>query len=519
MKRKNVLTGSAHRLSSQAQLTGSAHRLSRSYLGVIFLFLSVLFFSCQQEQFNTPTEKTPSTNLGKVVSSFAPSDSVVEYEPSYQMISDIMYEHMLYNRLKYNVEDYLLPESYGPVLIQKYDSIESVYEGMSLDAQLDHLVSEGVMSVELRQAIEDLNAGSQVAADQLAYLEEQLYSESNSNLTYDERVLLRSFIAALIGYFRYYDDIRSMQVDTSNSRRGGVELREEIDCEYTWDEKVGDFVPIIVATISLYKFYKSGDLDNLKEAITVIIPIYGIYKQVKKIRKKLKDEKFCKQCLLRDHVIEVTGNCDNAAYFHWIGGPLTRKVDGYSVKNGYPPTFFIDIDDKILITQTAPQPQLLVVQSKPWCERDGETKYWEGVNHYTIITDLFEEQAKVPSGSLQYLGKSKFSFPKPTSNVYVEYTYEKTEEYDLSGKAFKEAYLDVLGPNGVRENVKSVQFDKTSRKLTVTWAVDRNHWDHFLRYGSVLGKVELEVINYCPDGRVRAFPLIVQITSKPQQEQ
>jgi len=156
--------------------------------------------------------------------------------------------------------------------------------------------------------------------------------------------------------------------------------------------------------------------------------------------------------------------------------------------------------------------------TRPWCERDGETKYWDGVDDYTIITDLYEEQAKVPSGSLQYLGEAKFLFPKPTSNVYVEYRYEKTAEYDLSGKAFKEAYLDILGLNGVSENVKSVQFDKANRKLTVTWAVDRHHWDHFLRHGSVLGKVELEVINYCPDGQVRAFPLIVQLTSKKQQE-
>gem|GEM_PF-3124130 len=156
---------------------------------------------------------------------------------------------------------------------------------------------------------------------------------------------------------------------------------------------------------------------------------------------------------------------------------------------------------------------MLQVTVFPICIKDD--KYVKLVNSTrTTFANLFNLKISVPVGAVYYHGDKVLEFPDPTGGPYDSYNYEETVVYDLTGLAFKETWLDVTGLTAVRKNVKEVKFDKANKKLTVTWRISPSSWNEFYSYCSTEGRVELEVVNTCPGGHTRVFPLIVEITSR-----
>lgn len=429
----------------------------------------------------------------------------VDYFETY----DIIKEHLLYHQGVYEPYEYFFSESQYNEMVPSIDSINNLYSSYSLEELLDELESQGLFSSELKdQFLVEMENYLATSLDHNDYYLQRQQEILASDMNEFEISTLQNELAIMHAFYEYTMEVQRNYEAADSLMNGQINFRDENVCEIDWEAVAlaaaeGSLGGFLISLPDIIKKKDPKKTKTKKIATAFFKAILGaMVGGAIEWWNQFKDTEFCKECLVLSLSKEFTHLCDDGAYYTPHAGSKASSFSWVNV-NAIPSTATTVPGQTLLLHQVDPNFNIVMDITSNCLNKDHEitelTAEWKDNIHTT--------QALVPAGDLSILGKALFNFKKPTNDSYASYYYEVTEDYNLSGLAFSWPEIALGGVSTV-QNAKSVSLN--GQILTVTWKVDRAHWDEFLS-NQTEGIVKLTTNNLCPDGQTKDHYLKVLI--------
>lgn len=423
-------------------------------------------------------------------------------EPNYLMYGDVTYD-LLSKHIGFVNGYELMPEVYRDQFSTEFKNLMSKYlaDGSSFEIMLNDFESEGSISTELKAYYLDLFDGINSTLNReptniINFLNLGFQEVGTSNLNYDDRVKVKSFIETSKNVYKY---LLENQED--------IIYRDEDPCPPDWITIAWYTSVGASAGAKLGSFLGGGPWGTAIGAAIGAALGYEAGRAISKVH-----EESCRDCLGATGLSsQITEDCGGEADFIPSGYGSNVFEITWTAINGNPSSGTITPTESFRVAQVS-STEDLIIEICTQCKetefdplKPNNTNTFLSVHCQTFTYDLIGDETGVSWTDLIITGISKIELPEPNSNNYNDYNYSETETYYFSGPAVwnSQKYSLSIGSNVENGSIVS----STPNSVTINWKVSNTSWNEYLNGGSVDGKANITVQNLCPGGDSRTFPI------------